>query len=387
VFQRGFANEWNPKAPAYGRYWTDVPGCDDRKRRVVSLGVCLSRSTAKRKLREHIEREGINSKEYFNTNAAPAMTLRAQAGKWIAYASTRRRKPVKPATIWGWQHALDKWILPNLGDKLLADVSNGALRELVEKMAAAGLSAQTIVTYAKIVKMVVASAVDDEGDQLYPRKWNHDFIGLPIVRKEEQHRPTVTGSEVENILANSKRRYAVLFAVLAGTGLRIGEVLALKVTDLSPDCRVLYVRRSIWAGKEQQPKTPNAIREVDIDEPLARLLQDHAAGKSDYLFAASTGNPLMQRNVLGVLHDTKKVGLHAFRRFRTEVLRRARTPEDLVRLWLGHSKETVTDFYAGGLKNDTAWRQEWCERAGLGFSLNGLLGLQNVVSIDAAKVA
>src|SRR5580692_2921061 len=64
VFQRGFGSEWNPKAPAYGRYWIDISGCDQRKRRVVSLGVCLSRSIAKRKLREHIEREGVNSKAY-----------------------------------------------------------------------------------------------------------------------------------------------------------------------------------------------------------------------------------------------------------------------------------------------------------------------------------
>src|SRR6516225_11286865 len=30
VFQRGFASVWNPKAPAYGRYWIDVPGCEER---------------------------------------------------------------------------------------------------------------------------------------------------------------------------------------------------------------------------------------------------------------------------------------------------------------------------------------------------------------------
>lgn len=105
--------------------------------------------------------------------------------------------------------------------------------------------------------MVLASAVDAEGDQLYRREWNHGFIGMPIIRKEEQHRPTVTAAEIEQSLT-SKRRYAVLFAVLAGTGLRIGEAWGLKVTDLSPDCRVLYVRRSIWCGTEQLPKTQNA---------------------------------------------------------------------------------------------------------------------------------
>jgi hypothetical protein len=62
-------------------------------------------------------------------------------------------------------------------------------------------------------------------------------------------------------------------------------------------------------------------------------------------------------------------------------------PEDLIRLWLRHAKPTVTDLYAEGLKNDSAWRQEWAGRAWLGFSLNGLLGLQNVVPIDSAKVA
>jgi integrase len=127
---------------------------------------------------------------------------------------------------------------------------------------------------------------------------------------------------------------------------------------------------------------------VDIPEQLAQLLRELVAGKSGYLFAAKSGRPLQQRNVLRALHATgKKVGLHAFRRFRTETLRRARVPEDLTRLWLGHSKQSVTDFYAGGLEKDEVWRREWCERAGLGFSLVGLLGLQNAEKTDSAKAA
>ena len=96
---------------------------------------------------------------------------------------------------------------------------------------------------------------------------------------------------------------------------------------------------------------------------------------------------MSQRNVLRALHATgKKVGLHSFRRFRTETLRRARVPEDLVKLWLGHAKSSVIDLYAGGLQQDHAWRAEWSERAGLGFQL-GYNGLQKVVPIDAARAA
>jgi len=199
---------------------------------------------------------------------------------------------------------------------------------------------------------------------------------------------TVTEAELGQILASSNKRHAVLFALLAGTGLRIGAALALRPTDFSPDCRILHVRRSIWHGQEQLPKTSNALRVVDIAEPLAQLLRELIAGKSGYLFAVKSGRPLQQRNVLRALHATgKRVGLHAFRRFRTETLRRGRVPEDITRLWLGRSKVSVTDFYAGGLEKDEAWRQEWCDRAGLGFSSVGLLGLQTAEQINSAEAA
>ncbi len=226
--------------------------------------------------------------------------------------------------------------------------------------------------------MVVASAVNDEGEEIYPRKWNHNFVGMPILKREEQHRPTVTEAELAEILTSTSKRWAVLFALLAGTGLRIGEALALKRTDLSPDCRVLNVRRSIWQGQEQAPKTANAVRVVDIAQPLAELLQEYVAGETGYLFAASRHAGETGYLFAASRHATgKKVGLHAFRRFRTETLRRVGVPEDLTKLWLGHSKQSVTDFYAAGSQKDEAWRREWCERAGLGFSVVGLLGLQN----------
>lgn len=48
-----------------------------------------------------------------------------------------------------------------------------------------------IRSYTNAVKMVVASAVNKEGDPLYPRKWNRDFIDLPEDKHPKQ--PTLTG--------------------------------------------------------------------------------------------------------------------------------------------------------------------------------------------------
>ena len=377
---------WDPAAPCYGKFWADVPGSPERKRCTVALGVCRTKSMARQRLREHLDREYINSKESFRQNTAPATTFRQQAQWWITSLPSRRRRPVKPATVSGWRDALNAWLLPHLGDKLLADVSNKAVRELVEKMSAAGLSAKTIVNYVQVVKLVVASSVDEEGEQIHPRNWNHDFIQLPVVRKDKQHRPTVTEADLREILSNvKKRKYAVLFAILAGTGLRIGEALALRSTDLGPDCRVLHVRRSLWRGQEQEPKTSNAVRVVDIPEGLASNLRDYVSGLSGYLFATAQGEPLQQRNVLRVLHSVKRVGFHAFRRFRLTWLRKNAAPKDLERFWMGHAAEEVGDLYSK-LKEDVAFRQEWAERIGLGFQLVHI-GPQNVATIKTEKVA
>ncbi len=375
---------WDSHTPCYGRFWIDVPGVG-RKPKTIPLGKCSTISIARQRLREYLDREGVNSKQQFHENNTPATTFKQQSERWIESLATRTRKPVKPATISGWQQALNAWVLPNIGNKVLSEVSNGVLRELIAKMAAAGLAPKTIVNYTQVVKLVVASAVNDEGDQIYPRTWNHNFIGLPIVQRDKQHRPTVTETELETILAGVKKRYRVLFALLAGTGLRIGEALALKPTDFGPDCRILHVRRSVWHGKEQEPKTANAIRTVDIPEELARVLRPHVAAVNGYLFAAVSGKPLQHRNVLHVLHGVQKIGIHAFRRFRLTWLRKNGVPKDLERFWMGHAPEDVGDLYSK-LKDDISFRSLWCEKAGLGFSVVSDVS-ENTVQFQKARVA
>ena len=127
--------------------------------------------------------------------------------------SARRRRPLKPATVYGWQHCLDRWILPNLGDKLLSEVRNGALRQFVEILSAAGLAPKTIVNVVTVVK--------------------HQ---LPFVIKENQNRPTINAAEISALLKCVKGRYAVLVALVAGTGLRIGEALAVRTEDFDANC-------------------------------------------------------------------------------------------------------------------------------------------------------
>jgi integrase len=117
------------------------------------------------------------------------------------------------------------------------------------------------------------------------------------VYRREKPRVTVTEADLKEILSTVRtRKYTILFALLAGTGLRIGEALALRPTDFGPDCRVLHIRRSIWRGQEQQPKTANALRVLDLPEVLAKELRNFVGGVNGYLFATAQGKPLQRRN-------------------------------------------------------------------------------------------
>jgi integrase len=382
VYQQ-HSKTWSAAAPTYGRIWIDTP--TGRRRQTIALGLCRTKTVAKQKLREFIAANKINEPVTYHRITSP--TFAAQAASWIKAMSTRRRRPVKPATLVNWSHYLEKRLVPMLGSTPVADVTNAALRLLVDKMAAEGLSAKTICSYASVVKLVIASAVNEEGEQLYPRTWNDEFVGLPIVRKEEQQRQTITAEEVNKVITHSTQRERVLFALLAGTGLRIGEALALKRDDFSEDFLTLRVTRSLWHASEQAPKTPNAVRIVDVHSALAELLRGYAVNSTGYLFATASGRPLSQRNVLRSLHTIVPVGLHAFRRYRAEVLRRAGCPSDLEKQWLGHAPGTVTDLYSLGLRNDVARRKEWAERVGIGIAYLGELGENIFVPVVAATPA
>lgn len=72
-------------------------------------------------------------------------------------------------------------------------------------MVKAGLSPKTINTYSQVVKAVVASAVNEEGEQIYPRKWNHEFVDMPVVARSKQNTPHFTGAVVTGIVASCKR--------------------------------------------------------------------------------------------------------------------------------------------------------------------------------------
>lgn len=374
--------EWDSTASAYGQVWVDAPRKETRKRKFYRLGICRSKSEAQRRLKEMIERDGINSTVEI-AQSIDSTNFGQQAEWWIKAIEDgrvlhrRKRTRIKPATIDGYRCAIS-WLSSHIAKTPLADIKNAAAKELVSNMKHAGLSDKTIVSYFQVLQSVIASVVNDEGEQVHPRTWDSHFIGLPVVNPKKQNRPTRTAKEIEKIIAASRNRYRVLYSLLAGTGLRIGEALALKIGQhISDNCSTIHVRQSLWRGKEQEPKTQAAVRDVDISKELATLLAKFIGDRKDgFLFCTASGQPLSPRNILrDSLHPTlvrlsqPKMGFHCFRRFREAVLQKSDARVLLVDFWMGHENRDMGTRYAKQLVEDIAWRKQWSEKIGLGFNL------------------
>jgi integrase len=109
---------------------------------------------------------------------------------------------------------------------------------------------------------------------------------------------------------------------------------------------------------------------------LANLLKAFIGDRqSGLVFTNAVGKPMSQTKVLRrslhpILKEIKveKAGFHAMRRFRTTWLRKQRAPEDLIKFWLGHAKQSQTDGYSM-LAQDAEFRSEVAEKLGTGFEV------------------
>ena len=348
-----------------------VDGVRVRQRVQQFLGTSeLSKSQAKKAMQEALA--AVNNLLQRPTTTT---TFREFAKLWIDTCKTRNQRPNKPSTLKNRESILDRHVLPVLGSMPLSSVDNRALRTLVAGLVRKKLSPQTIKNVLTVAKLVKASAVDDEGDPLFPTKWNNRFIDAPIVDKEKQARPTFTVEQVTSIAKAAHGRLQMMCVLLAASGLRAGELLGLEVRHF--DGASVKVDQSVWGGKTQEPKTQNAKRHVDLHPDVAALLKAFLGDrKSGFIFQTSSGKPITQTNILKHgLHPLletlgiPKQGFHCFRRFRNTYLRQQRCPDGLLKFWMGHSmKKDMSDVYDRS-SEDVQYRKDVALAMGTGFEL------------------
>ncbi|WSY86999.1 site-specific integrase [Streptomyces sp. NBC_00876] len=138
----------------------------------------------------------------------------------------------------------------------------------------------------------MTAAVDDKVIASSPCR----RITLPVMPDEEVTPPTVAQVEAMARVMPPYIRAAVV--TLAGSGLRIGELLGLKVADVDFKAGSIRVERQrLQSGKIGPPKTAKSRRTVPVGEVVTDALLGHLAARpsTEWLFTMEKGEPLNYR--------------------------------------------------------------------------------------------
>ncbi|KSU86573.1 recombinase [Priestia veravalensis] len=201
----------------------------------------------------------------------------------------------------------------------------------------------------------------------------NDSINEKFLEKEELE-------EFLNVAKNEGLEGDLLvFTMLAYTGLRIGEMIALKWSDIDMDKHTLRVIKTYYNPTNNKlkytlltPKTEGSIRTITIDPILVELLKLHKREQediikenkpfyvdNDFIFATNEGYPktikhlsIRMQRLLKKTTIQKQVTPHSFRHTHTSLLIEANVHIKEIQERLGHSDiNTTMDIYAHMTKN------------------------------------
>jgi integrase len=304
------------------------------------------------------------------------MKFQTRAVDYLKEIQSRRRSPVREATIRIYQSYLDAHILSFFHDKDLHLIENGVVKQFIAHLSLKNLAPTTVNQIFNLVTAVIASDVDLNGNQKCPRTWNHDFIDLPVVNKD-CNAPIVTPEQINTSLLQASGQLQAMLVLLAASGARVGEALAINrglkgslYSSWDSDRAVISIKTTLVKGKvSPQPKTDAGNREIDLHPTVNDFLKRSNLPKEGFLFQNSLGDRARVETLYSQLEDLGlDTGFHAFRRFRATHLESQNVPRSLTSYWLGHSSNSITDRYIK-IGQDLQTRKDWAQKAGYGFEL------------------
>ncbi|NLJ82428.1 MAG: tyrosine-type recombinase/integrase [Bacteroidales bacterium] len=191
-------------------------------------------------------------------------------------------------------------------------------------------------------RLIVAS-IDKFYQTLYARKLN--IKHLYPTRKVKSLPNYITKSEIKKLLkAVDNKKHRCIIKMLYGAGLRLNELLNLKLTDINSQNMLIYIRK----GKG------NKDRVVMLSENLLTELREYFVlyKPKDYLFEGQDGGMYSEKSVQNVVKNAalkagakKKVTPHTLRHSFATHLLESGTDIRFIQQLLGHSSIKTTEVY------------------------------------------
>ena len=330
-----------------GMYREDVlqsDGTFKRVRRCVVLGLVsrLSERSARKMFQPYLDR--VNAAAMLPPKSG--VTLEEFVSEWRTSVAVN----LKPSTTRTAESHLRAHIIPKLGSVPLREMNTKTVQSFVAYLANGGRSKKTVENVLLTLSSILRTA----------RAWDYacgNFsltdITMPRegVRKEQR---SFSDAEVGKILSATPEPFGTILAVTAVLGLRIGEVLALRVNDIDFVRKIIRVRQSLDAATRKVQAVKSSASSADLPMPSqleARLrihLQTHQ-GKSDLLFVNRNGRPFSanklrekQLHPLLVKLGIPRGGFHSMRHGAASSLLADGATPAVVQKQLRHSDPRIT---------------------------------------------
>lgn len=241
-------------------------------------------------------------------------------------------------------NALRLHLIPALGASRMAAVRRSDVQGWVKGLEAKGLGAGSVRNIYDVTAQVFASAVDDRVIPSSPcRK-----IALPREDKGEVVPPSV--EQVDAVCEALGERWRVIAVFLAGSGLRIGELRGLRLSDVDFLRRTVRVERQRRQDGNIGPVKGRQARTVPIGQVVIDVLAAHLAtypASDEALFLDELDRPLgygQWKKLLSAAGNAAGVELtsHSFRHFAASALISGGASVKQVQAFLGHASAVIT---------------------------------------------
>jgi integrase len=311
---------------------------------------------------------------YVEREAPPAATPTTVTEAATRYMANREAIGLKSGTLSDYESYLRVHLLPVFGAKRLDEVTADDIEAFMMATLGTGRARKSVVNYLGVLHAIYTYAVKRGWCTANPVA----AVDKPRIRREPEIR-YLAAAELDALIEATPSTplgavERVLYLTAAMTGMRRGELLALRWRDVDADAGVVRVRRTYTRGTFGTPKTRRSSRAVPLAERVREELQRHrgrsgSSGDYDLVFAHPvTGRVLDPSRVRKRFQAAaRRAGLrpvrfHDLRHTFGTRMAAAGAPLRAIQEWLGHSDYRTTSIYAD-YAPDATQGAVWAARA------------------------
>ena len=255
----------------------------------------------------------------------------------------------KPSTQKNHKHIAAKHLVPRFGVMAVADVTTQSIQAFVAHLTSEGYAPKTIDHIHDVLSAILRTAV----------KWGHlgenpaRGVSMPTLRTVKP-KWALTADQARALLGRLPPLARTMVGVALLTGLRRGELFALRWKAIDLETGTLQVSEAVYEGMFGTPKTAAGLRALPLSPGAVTLLRswrDRVKRREpdDLVFATGSGKPISPNNVLRrwVFPACEALGLAraswlTFRRTYSSWAHEHGIPGKVVAELMGHAKVDTT---------------------------------------------